>query len=52
MEAFQCPYLGRLVELNDERERHIAEKHSPRKNIPHCSRIGLIVSPRLWLTRI
>ncbi|MDE2785041.1 MAG: hypothetical protein OXL37_00105 [Chloroflexota bacterium] len=28
MEAFQCPFLGGLVELNDERERHIAEKHS------------------------
>lgn len=28
MEAFHCPYLGGLVELNGERERHIAEKHS------------------------
>ncbi|MYC32991.1 MAG: hypothetical protein F4X64_07435 [Chloroflexi bacterium] len=25
---FSCPYLGGLVELNDERERHIREKHS------------------------
>lgn len=28
MELFQCPYLGRAVELNEERERHIRENHS------------------------
>lgn len=25
---FPCPYLGSQVELNEERERHISEKHS------------------------
>ena len=25
---FPCPYLGGLVELNEERERHIREEHS------------------------
>ena len=24
---FPCPYLGSLVELNDERERHITDRH-------------------------
>ena len=28
METFQCPYLGRAVELTDERERHIRADHS------------------------
>ena len=28
METFPCPYLGGIVELTDERERHIVEKHS------------------------
>ena len=28
MEFFQCPYLGGLVELNEEREQHIRENHS------------------------
>ena len=27
METFRCPYLGGLVELTDERERHIINKH-------------------------
>jgi hypothetical protein len=27
MAAFSCPYLGGDVELTDERERHIAERH-------------------------
>ena len=27
METFHCPYLGGPVELNNERGRHIAEKH-------------------------
>ncbi len=28
MEFFPCPYLGGMVELNEEREQHIREKHS------------------------
>ena len=28
METFQCPYLGGAVELPDERERHIASRHT------------------------
>ena len=28
MQTFQCPYLGGLVELADERERHIASRHT------------------------
>ena len=28
MEHFQCPYLGGVVELTDERERHIRNRHS------------------------
>ena len=28
METFQCPYLGGLVELTDEREQHIASRHT------------------------
>ena len=28
MELFQCPYLGRAVELTDEREQHIRDRHS------------------------
>ena len=28
MEFFRCPYLGGLVELNEERERHVRENHS------------------------
>ena len=27
MASFPCPYLGGDVELTDERERHIAERH-------------------------
>lgn len=27
MTAFPCPYLGIPVELSEERERHIAERH-------------------------
>ena len=27
MRIFQCPYLGRAVELTEERERHIIENH-------------------------
>jgi hypothetical protein len=27
MKTFWCPYLGREVELSDERESHIAETH-------------------------
>ena len=27
METFHCPFLGGPVELNNERGRHIAEKH-------------------------
>ena len=27
MTHFACPYLGASVELTDERERHIAERH-------------------------
>ena len=28
METFHCPYLGGIVELTDERERHIASRHT------------------------
>ena len=28
MEFFRCPYLGRAVELTDEREQHIASRHT------------------------
>ncbi len=28
MDFFQCPYLGGLVELNEEREQHILAEHS------------------------
>ena len=28
MEAFQCPYLGGAVELSDDRERHITNRHA------------------------
>ncbi len=28
MDFFQCPYLGGLVELNDELERHIRNRHA------------------------
>lgn len=27
MNCFSCPYLGAPIELNEERERHIAERH-------------------------
>ena len=27
METFHCPYLGGIVELTDERERHIRAEH-------------------------
>ena len=27
MDFFQCPYLGGMVELGDERERHIRDEH-------------------------
>ncbi|HEX6384103.1 MAG TPA: hypothetical protein VF177_05485 [Anaerolineae bacterium] len=27
MTLFDCPYLGQVVELSEERERHIAERH-------------------------
>ena len=27
MAFFSCPYLGRLVELNEEREQHIRVRH-------------------------
>ena len=28
METFPCPYLGVIVELPDERERHIENRHA------------------------
>ena len=34
MELFPCPYLGGMVELNDERERHIEQEHS--ELLPGC----------------
>lgn len=27
MERFPCPYLGGLVELSEQRERHISDRH-------------------------
>jgi hypothetical protein len=39
MTSFPCPYLGREVELSDERERHIAEHH-PDLLPDHKDRIG------------
>ena len=37
---FPCPYLGDLVELNEERERHIRDEHS--ELLP--SRLHLVAS--------
>ena len=28
MELFECPYLGGMIELTDERALHIGRKHS------------------------
>jgi hypothetical protein len=36
---FHCPYLNREVELSDERERHIAERH-PDLLPEHRDRLG------------
>ena len=29
MSRFPCPYLNSEVELTEERERHVAERHGP-----------------------
>ena len=51
METFHCPYLGGLVELNDERERHITYRHADL--LPHLLEYvaGTLASPDLILRK-
>ena len=51
METFHCPYLGGPVELSDDRERHIANRHGDLlpDHLEYIS--GTLASPDLVLRR-